>query len=286
MIKTKIYEISLYLRWIFKLIDIFRNHFTSLNKDHVKILMYHSIGSNLNLELDVSKLLFQKQLDFLQQQGRIISIEESLNQINSHDKKKENLFVLTFDDGYSNFYFNVFPELINRSIPATLFPALEFIDNPTSKPIQEEIKNKSWELIKPLSKEQIRELSDSKLITIGSHGYHHFNYAKSSISKIKKDIKKAEDWFKLNLGKKPNIFCYPMGFSNHPSENFIKDKFKLALKASYIKKATGKYKKESYPRLGVLKSDGLFWFKLRIKGYLYREHEIIRFFIRFLKLGQ
>ena len=282
MLIPKIYFLSLYIRWLFKLLDIFRNLLTFKNKDRVKFLMYHSIGSNLDLELDIDKKIFVKQLAYLQEKGKIISIEESLDLINKKDNNGTQFFVLTFDDGYDNFFFNVYPELLKRSIPATLFPALEFIESPKQKPIQTKIKNKSWSLINPLSVEEIKNLQNSNLISIGSHGYSHFDYSRANNKKIDNDIRKADEWFESTLGVKPDIFCYPMGFSNIKSEKLVKDRFKLALKASYSNAAYGNYKKESFPRLAILKSDGLFWFKLRINGYLYREHKIIRKVIRFL----
>ena len=284
MLISKIYFLSLYLRWIFKSFDIVRNFFTIQNNDKVKFLMYHSIGGNLDLELDIGKKIFLKQLAFLQKKGKIISIEESLDLINKKENDQKQYFVLTFDDGYSNFFSNVYPELIKRSIPATLFPALEFIDSPNQKPIQNKIKNKSWTLINPLSIKEVKTLNDSDLITIGSHGYSHFNYSNASIQKIDNDIKKASEWFLNNLGINPEIFCYPMGFSNKECENLLKNKFKIAFKASYSSPAYGKYEQESFPRIAILKSDGIFWFKLKINGFLYREHSIIRKVLKFINL--
>ena len=84
--------------------------------------MYHSVGGNLNLELDIDKEIFLKQLKYLQRKGEIISIKESIKYLNQKKKRgDENYFVITFDDGYSNFFTKVFSELTKRSIPATLF---------------------------------------------------------------------------------------------------------------------------------------------------------------------
>ena len=283
--KLIIYKLSLYIRWIFKLIDITKNSINAKNEDKVKILMYHSIGGNLDLELDIDKNTFFKQIEYLQKKGEIISLEESLKYINKKAKKDDKkYYVLTFDDGYLNFYKNVFYELEKRSIPATLFPALEFIEKPRNKPLIKVFTKNSWDNLNPISKSQLKEISNSKLITIGSHGFSHRNYTQLTSLGINQDLQKANQWFENVIEYLPEIFCYPMGHSNKLSEKIIKNQFSLGLKASYSGAAISNYRKEAYPRLPVLKSDGMFWFKLRIDGYLYSEHKIIRQIIKFFKI--
>lgn len=285
MNKKNIYNLSLYFRWIFKIFDVLYNFLSCTNQDKVKILMYHSVGGNLNLELNIEKEIFIEQLEYLQSKGEIISIHESIQYFNQKKKRGDkNYFVITFDDGYSNFFTKVFPELSKRSIPATLFPALEFIDKPRKKPLMKKLSSSSWDYINPLSLKQLEKLHKSKLITIGSHGYFHKNYSKLSSKEINLDIKKSDDWFLNNLDFKPDLFCYPMGHSNKSSESIIRRNFLYAFKASYTKRADSLYLKETFPRLPILRSDGMFWFKIRISGYLYRDHLLIRYFIRLLKI--
>ena len=284
MNKIIVYNLSLYFRWIFKISDILYNFLFCKNEDKVKILMYHSVGGNLKLELDIEKELFIKQLKYLQRKGQIISIKESIKYLNQKKNRGDkNYFVITFDDGYSNFFQTVFPILKERSIPATLFPALEFIEEPRQKPLNERLSHNSWDSIKPINLKQLEELYKSKLITIGSHGYFHKNYSKLNSKEIFSDIKRSNDWFAKYLDHRPDFFCYPMGHSHILSENVVSNKFVLGFKASYTKKADGLYSKEAYPRLPVLRSDGFFWFKFRISGYLYRDHLLIRFIIRLFK---
>ena len=285
--KVIIYNLSLYIRLIFKLIDIFINYINGKNQDKVKILMYHSIGGGLNLELDIDKNIFLKQIEYIQKKGEIISLKDSIKFLNQKNKKNDkNYFVLTFDDGYSNFYNNVFHELEKRSIPATLFPALEFIEKPKKRPLIKIFSSNSWDMVKPLTKKQLIEISKSKFISIGCHGYFHKNYSALTSKEIDEDLEKSKDWFIKFMKLAPEIFCYPMGYSNKISEEIIKDKFLLGLKADYSNKDMNIYKKEAYPRLPILKSDGMFWFKIKINGYLYRENQIIRKLINFFKMNQ
>ena len=86
----------------------------TINK--IPVLMYHSI-SNGNNSLYVSMNKFQQQISFF--------INSNYNFITFEDLENNNIpdnpMILTFDDGYEDFYTNAYPILEKNNIKATVF---------------------------------------------------------------------------------------------------------------------------------------------------------------------
>lgn len=91
------------------------------------IVMYHYIRDFKNSRfpnlkgLDIEQ--FREQIDFLQRNFNIITMEEVLRKIKNQNYfgLPENAALLTFDDGYVDHYTNVFPILKNRGIQGSFF---------------------------------------------------------------------------------------------------------------------------------------------------------------------
>jgi len=87
----------------------------------LKILAYHSISDipdYLNISLPVS--IFKNQLQYLKNNYQVVSLEHAVNIICSK-RLKDDIIVITFDDGYMDNYRNAFPLLKEFNIPATIF---------------------------------------------------------------------------------------------------------------------------------------------------------------------
>ncbi len=69
---------------------------------------------------------FERQLAYFQSHYSILSLEDALTKI-QNDSLPPNALVITFDDGYRNFYTHAYPELKARGIPATMYLATDFV---------------------------------------------------------------------------------------------------------------------------------------------------------------
>lgn len=58
---------------------------------------------------------------------------------------------------------------------------------------------------------QIRELADSKWVTIGSHGYYHNDLAKISLQNAKDEMIRSKQWLEKTTGKVINAIAFPYG---------------------------------------------------------------------------
>ena len=72
---------------------------------------------------------FKNDLDTLLAHYQPISLQELIALNKSEEKLKQAYFHLTFDDGLSNFYYEIAPILKEKNIPATVFLNTNFVNN-------------------------------------------------------------------------------------------------------------------------------------------------------------
>ena len=83
-----------------------------------------------------------------------------------YDFLKPGEVVLTFDDGFEDVYDNAFPLLRERGIPFVLY--LSTLPIETGEPL-----NLHYPEARPLMWDQINEMIDSGLVTVGAHTHTH-----------------------------------------------------------------------------------------------------------------
>jgi peptidoglycan/xylan/chitin deacetylase (PgdA/CDA1 family) len=104
-----------------------------MNK-RVTIVTYHRVtNKDINqIELSLPYLFtseqnFEKQLEFFKKWYKVISFADILNYAKSGNIPW-NCLIITFDDGYSDNYFNAYPVLKKVDLPATFFIPVDKID--------------------------------------------------------------------------------------------------------------------------------------------------------------
>lgn len=104
------------------------------NNSKLTVVMYHYVreikNSNFpNIKgLEVS--LFKEQLDFLSAHYNFVTVEQVMASYDGLEKLPEKAVLLTFDDGYSDHFNFVFPELARRKIQGSFYlPAKTILEN-------------------------------------------------------------------------------------------------------------------------------------------------------------
>ncbi len=174
----------------------------------VPILMYHSIDHNDKVtKLSVSPESFARQMEFLRKNKyNIIPLEEAIPYIKRKALPPQKTIAITFDDGYYNNYHDAYPVLKKHNIPATMFIIVNRVGDPGFV---------NWE--------EVKEMSDSGVITIGSHTRTHFWLLNSDDRFLQKEIVDSKKILEEKLGKKVNLFCYPMGAFDAKSKKAVED---------------------------------------------------------------
>lgn len=174
----------------------------------IPILMYHSIDHNDKVtKLSVSPESFARQMEFLNKNHyNVLPLEKVISYINKKERPPRKTIAITFDDGFYNNYQYAYPVLKKYNIPATLFIIVNRVGNPGF-----------------LSWEEIKEMSDSGVITVGSHTRTHFWLLGSDERFLEDEVAGSKKILEERLGKKVDLFCYPMGAFDEKSKKAVED---------------------------------------------------------------
>lgn len=223
----------------------------------VPILMYHSISPEARKEnrLSVSVKVFESQMHFLKERNyNVLPLEELAGLIKEKKKIPPRAVAITFDDGYKNNYTYAFPILKKYNLPATIF----IIINEVGRQQNDRL---SWE--------EIKDMRDSGLISVGSHalGPEPLINIKSE-GEIRKQIFESKKALEKKLGNPVFVFSYPEGRFNDKITQLVKDagyKFAVATNPGKKIRDTDIY---ALKRLRVSENTGnLFTFWIQTSGF-------------------
>lgn len=183
----------------------------------VPILMYHYIGNNPNPtdlqrdNLSVSPEKFEEQMKYLSDNGySVISLDTLYAALRKQVTLSNKPVVLTFDDGYVDFFVNAYPILRRYNLHATAF-------------IPTGLMGQGYYL----QWSQIKEMSSSGLISFGGHTIHHYSLPSVSPNIALEELVESKRILQEQLGIPINFMAYPYGFT---SESVIE----LTKKAGYL----------------------------------------------------
>ncbi len=177
-------------------------------KPGIPILMYHSISDEVErgvhpyYQTTTTPRRFADHMRYLHENGyHVVSLGHAVDLLrNGQDLDRRNV-VLTFDDGFRDFYTEAFPILRQYGFPATVFLPVAFIDDPGST-----FKNRQC-----LTWDQVRELH-AMGVEFGSHSLTHSDLSALESDELETEIALSKKRIQLHLGQEIQSFCYPFAF--------------------------------------------------------------------------
>jgi len=178
----------------------------------VPTLMYHAVSDNMwgIQELFVSPASLEEQLKYLQDNGYTTLWFEDLANIEQYEKP----VILTFDDGYMDNYLEAWPLLEKYNAKATFFVITGSL----------EVNAKS------MTYEQVRELSQSGLISIQSHTVNHPYLSDLTREEQEKQLVQSKLDILRITGKEPYVLCYPSGKYNRDTLELVEEHYLAGVK--------------------------------------------------------
>jgi peptidoglycan/xylan/chitin deacetylase (PgdA/CDA1 family) len=172
---------------------------------HPVILTYHSISDG-DSPLKISPALFAEQMEWLvgKHDIRVLSLELLLQERQLVPAGET--VVLTFDDGYADFYTHAAPILRKHQLPATVFLPTGYLGRSNAWPGQP-----AWVKEEPLLNwGQVKELAQAG-IHFGSHTVRHPDLTTLSPEQVERELAESKHEIEQRAGRPVETFCYPYG---------------------------------------------------------------------------
>jgi peptidoglycan/xylan/chitin deacetylase (PgdA/CDA1 family) len=187
------------------------------NQLKVPVLYYHYVGNNPNVAdlqrdaLSITPDKFAEQMKYLKENGyTTISYDTLYAALSKQVTLPNKAVILTFDDGYIDFYYNAYNILRQYGLSATVFIPTGLVGQPAYL---------TWSMIE--------EMHSSGLINFGAHSVHHYHLASLSPDTVLTELVDSKKDLQNHLGSNVNYMAYPYG---ETSSNLIG----LVQKAGYI----------------------------------------------------
>ena len=233
----------------------------------VPILMYHSISDNLfgkshpYYQINTAPKVFARQMKWLRQNGyRTMNLTQTCAAMEAGDDLSKTV-VITFDDGYQDFYTDAADVMRQCDFTATIFLATDRIQN-TSVRI-EGVDYLTWR--------EVHELHDAG-IQFGSHTVTHPDLRSLGPEQIDYELGSSKETIEQKLGAAVESFSYPFAFpeedknfapylldalENHGFENGV---------TTIIGRASKKHPHFFLPRLPVNSWDDATLLRAKLEG--------------------
>lgn len=189
----------------------------------VPILIYHYVEyvkdekDTIRRSLNITPYTFEKQLQaLLDNSYTFIFVDELADYLDGKASLPTKPIILTFDDGYGDFFTDVLPLLKKHNVKATIYVVSGFLDKLNS-----------------MTSKEIQELADSNLVEVAAHTVHHKNLKYTPITAAEKEIIDSKSQLEKLIGKSVNNFAYPYG-------GFTEEIIELLKTAGYRTAATEK----------------------------------------------
>jgi peptidoglycan/xylan/chitin deacetylase (PgdA/CDA1 family) len=173
------------------------------------ILMYHSISDNPRhgfRRFAVSPAVFTEQMAYLYHNGYCpLTVSALVEVIQGRAALPEKPVLLTFDDGFADFFTQCLPILLSYQFAATLYLVTAYIGQ-TGRWLEQEN-----EADRPmLTWEQIQHIAASG-IECGSHTHTHPRLDGLPLARVRDEIETSKELLDSHLPSPARSMCYPYG---------------------------------------------------------------------------
>ena len=172
------------------------------------ILMYHSLSDNPEngvpayYKTTTDPLVFRQQMRFLASEGyKTMDLSALVSRLQEDRPFAEKSVVITFDDGFKDFYLHGFPILKEHGFTATVFLPTAFIGDD----------RRSFKNIECLTWSEVREMKKEG-IAFGSHTVNHPYLKDLSRAEIERELAGSRAQLEQQLGGPVSVFSYPYAF--------------------------------------------------------------------------
>jgi peptidoglycan/xylan/chitin deacetylase (PgdA/CDA1 family) len=183
-----------------------------------RVLIYHQIEAGLGRQMEVTEANFDRQINWMLDHGQIVDLESAI------ETRADDVFVLTFDDGYRDVFDRAWPLLRDRAIPFVIYL--------TTEPVESGRALTPGGRAEPLTWANIDEMLKSELMTLGAHTHAHRDLRLLEVSEIEAEIKDSNDLILARTGIAVRHFAYPWGYWSSDADSVVRNTYASAVLGS------------------------------------------------------
>jgi len=182
-----------------------------MSREHpISILMYHQVGDFPPMQSHRSTYChyrrFQAQMALLHRlRFHVLSLDQALACLNGERPTPPRALVLTFDDGYENFYEYAWPVLRRYGFPSMVYLLSGLLGQPSAW-----FAGDGRATPRLMDRERILQLRDAG-VGFGSHGVSHVRLAEVDAQTLRWEVGESKTALEALLGEEVRHFCYPYG---------------------------------------------------------------------------
>ncbi len=192
-----------------------------LEEQPIPILMYHSISSYASPAFrpcTVTPEVFDKHLSYLKERHYTsLTVFQLAQALATGTALPPRPIVITFDDGFADFYTAALPALQRHGFSATLYVATAFV-GATSRWLQHMGEGDRA----MLTWEQLAEISANG-IECAAHTHTHPELDMLPASSARNEIVRSKEVLEDQLGQRVSSFAYPFGFYNPRLQQIVRE---------------------------------------------------------------
>ena len=177
------------------------------------ILIYHYVENvkdekdTIRKSLNIPPYLFIKQVETLKNAGyTFINASQLMDIMDGKIESPQKIVTITFDDGYRDFYTDVFPILKKYNVKAVAYIVSGFLDKANYM--------FTW---------QLKEIARSGLVEIGAHTIHHYSLKGLTPLTTKYEIEESKRELERIIEAPVVSFAYPDGSFDDQAIRLVKE---------------------------------------------------------------
>jgi len=172
---------------------------------------------------------------------------------------------VTFDDGYRDFHEVVLPMLVKHGVPALLYLATGLVANGSDTLHGDAL---TWT--------QLREAVDTGLVVVGSHTHGHADLSRATAAQAEDEMRRSKELIEDRLGLACEHFAYPWAVGSAAADRSARRFFRTAALDAWRTNRAGRVDPHRLGRVPILRSDGRFFFRRKVRGQLDSEALLYR----------
>jgi len=190
-------------------------------KQQIPILMYHSISSHASPRFRpciVTPEAFEEQLTYLEESHHTsMTVTQFVQAMSKGSTLPPRPIILTFDDGYADFYTKALPALRRHGFTATLYVATAFVGGTSRWLRAREDSTRPM-----LTWSQLAEISASG-IECGAHSHTHPPLDMLPLAVVHDEIVRSKELLEEHLGQQVSSFAYPFGYYSDRIQQVVQE---------------------------------------------------------------